>query len=204
MKRLLINTMILKKLILILVVFSTMLNYAQNQEATLHFKEGESIKGYASILGGNRIEFRLSLEDEPDIWTGDIVTGVTFHGFEFERNFEYVFTKNFRRYPSLLEVLEFGEVKLFVVRSVIGGSNFVDNGIGGKFPSNYQYSKNKYYVKRDSEDYAIRLKGNFKKTIRTYFGECPGINKRIKSHEFRWATLPDLVRYYNDYCTDLD
>ncbi|TCK67637.1 hypothetical protein DFQ05_1416 [Winogradskyella wandonensis] len=185
--------------IVFILIFS--ISFCQTQEATLYFKDGgEPISGYAEIYQGYKIKFKLEENGEVSIWTGAVVKGITFHGFEFDRSFEYVLTQKFKRYPLLLELLTDGEVKLYA--DVLKPNFYVpvplDGGLGvWRLPKS-----TKYYVKRDSELYASRLKGNFKKSIREYFGNCIGIEKRIKNHQFRWATLPELVEYYNNYCVD--
>ncbi|MHA7841825.1 MAG: hypothetical protein ACX93I_00805 [Winogradskyella sp.] len=187
-------------------LFSTLillsfLGNSQTQEATLHFNDGTSIEGYGLIFQEYKIKFRASLEDEPDVWDGTIVSGITFHGFEYDVEFGYVYAKNHERYPLLLEVLTEGEVTLYA--NVINKTVFsppLDGDIPLTIP--HSFSKVKYYVKREQEKLATKLKGRFKKCIIAYFGECSGLIKGIDNHEFRWATMIDLVNYYNDFCTD--
>lgn len=193
---------VFKKLMVLifLVVSITTIGYSQNQEATLHFSDGASIEGYGLIFQRYKIKFRANLEDEPDVWDGTIVSGITFHGFEYDIEFGYVYAKNHERYPLLLEVLAEGEVTLYA--NVINQSYFVPS-FDEKIPSlELSLRGTKYYVKREQEKLATKLKGRFRKCILAYFGECSGLIKGIDNHEFRWATMIDLVDYYNDFCTD--
>ncbi len=186
-------------IIFILCLISFVVN-SQTQEATLHFYDGASIEGYGLIFQKYKIKFRASLEDEPDVWDGTIVSGITFHGFEYDVEFGYVYAKNHERYPLLLEILAEGEVTLYV--NVARESYFIPS-FEEKIPAvGIHLNGTKYYVKRKDEDLATKLKGRFKKCIIEYFGECSGIIKRIDNHEFRWATMIDLVNYYNDFCTE--
>lgn len=172
----------------LLIIFSSLL-FSQNQEATLHFKDGqESIRGYGEIFQFNKIRFSLDFEGESSIWTGDIVKGITFHEFERDIDFEYTFTKSFKRSQVLLRVLVFGEVTLYYKPVIINSPMQTEYGNYFVHYISSQYKINRYYVRRNSEPYATRLKGNFK--------------KRIKNHQFRWSTLPELVEYYNNFCTD--
>ncbi|MBV7268840.1 hypothetical protein [Winogradskyella luteola] len=183
------------------IIFITSISFSQTQEATLHFYDGESISGYGSIFQGHKIKFRVSLEDEPDVWTGLIVSGITFHGFEYDIKFGYLYVKNHKRHPLLLEVLTEGEVTLYA--SVNRKIFFQPTNDDGIIPqSTVSFPTVKYYVKRDDEELGTKLKGRFKKCIIAYFGECSGIIKGIDNHEFRWATMIDLVNYYNDFCVD--
>lgn len=184
-----------------LIVFITSFSFSQTQEATLHFNDGTSIEGYGYIFQNYKIKFRATLEDEADVWTGIIVSGITFHGFEYDIKFGYLYVKNHKRYPLLLEVLTEGEVTLY---ASVSRETFTqpinDDGIIPQ--SAVSYPTVRYYVKRDNEELATKLKGRFKKCITAYFGECSGIIKGIDNHKFRWATLIDLVEYYNDFCVD--
>ncbi len=195
--------MILKSpVILILIIISvSKISFCQDQEATLHFYDGSSIEGYGYIFQRYKIKFRASLEDEPDVWEGLVVSGITFHGFEYDIRFDYQYAKNHERYPLLLEVLTEGEVTLYanVIKDIFFIPSFDDKipGLGSSLITGV-----KYYVKRENEELATKLKGRFKKCIIAYFGECSGLIKGIDNHEFRWATMIDLVNYYNDFCVD--
>ncbi len=175
--------------------------FAQTQEATLHFYDGTSVDGYGSIFQNYKIKFKVSLEDEPDVWTGLIVSGITFHGFEYDIKFGYLHAKSHKRYPLLLEVLTEGEVTLYA--SINRKTFFQPINDDAIIPqSTVSYPIIKYYVKRDDEELGTKLKGRFKKCILSYFGECSGIIEGIDNHEFHWATMIDLVNYYNDFCVD--
>lgn len=189
------------KYIVILIMFIlSLMGNSQTQEATLHFYDGASIEGYGLIFQKYKIKFRASLEDEPDVWDGTIVSGITFHGFEYDVKFGYVYAKNHERYPLLLEVLTEGEVTLYA--NVTSESYYVPS-FEEKMPSvGIHLNGTKYYVKREEEELATKLKGRFRNCIIEYFGECSGIIKGIDNHEFRWATMINLVNYYNDFCTE--
>ena len=154
------------------------MSFSQTQEATLHFQDGESISGYGFIFQRYKIKFRASLEDKPDIWDGTVTSGITFHGFEYDIKFEYQYAKNHERYPLLLEVLTEGEVTLYanVIKDLFFIPSFNKDYIG---LNSISISGLKYYVKRENEKLATKLKGRFKKCISEYFGECIGITKGI-------------------------
>ena len=188
-------------LIVFFIVLHSSVLFSQTQEATLHFQDGTSIEGYGLIFQRYKIKFRMSLDEEPDVWEGLVVSGITFHGFEYDVRFDYLYAKNHERYPLLLEVLTEGDVTLYanVSRETVY-SPPLDGDIPLTIP--HSFSRVKYYVKREDEKLATKLKGRFKKCIIAYFGECSGLIKKIDNHEFRWATLIDLVNYYNDFCVD--
>ena len=185
----------MKNILTTLIYLLSFITNAQTQEATLHFNDGTSIEGYGLIFQEHKIKFKASKNDEPSVWTGVIVSGITFHGFEYDLKFEYVYTKKSKRYPLLLEVLTGeGEVTLY--------TNITSDYSFGKESKPLSILRVEYFTKRQNEEIATKLKGNFRKNIIKYFGECSGIIKRIDNHEFRWETLIELVNYYNDFCAE--
>jgi hypothetical protein len=103
----------MRKLIpLILMLFSYAKVISQNTDAELFFNDGTSITGYGMISNTDKIKFRISLDDEPEIWTDLMVEKIVFYGFEMSVEFQYVKLKP-NKYPRLLEVLVDEETKLF-------------------------------------------------------------------------------------------
>lgn len=175
----------------------------QTQEATLYFHDGTTVKGYGLIFLTYKIKFRASLESKPDVWTDDMVKGITFHGFDQDVIYEYQYKNENKRFPLLLEVLTHGEVKLYA--DIFSTKLFVPfvNGNVSSISTIQLPTTTKLYVKRDNEEILTSLNGNFKKKVKTYFGDCIGLNKKLDNHEFRRYTAIEMVEYYNDFCAEL-
>ena len=202
----------MKKYVLIFFLFVTGFGYSQTQEATLYFKDGTSWKGYAKIVSRDfdsnyKIKFRFNKDDKAEIWGDLMLKGVTFHGFEMDLKYEYHRIKENQRYPLLLEIVTEGNVTMYadVYKERVNNlsqSNFND----GLFPFNgfntHESTKTVIYFKRENEEYVTKLKGRFKKSVISYFGNCSGLIEGIDNHEFRRATLLEMVEYYNDFCAD--
>lgn len=99
-------------IVLILMFFSSVKVISQNTNAELFFNDGTSIIGYGMIVDFDRIMFRVSLPDDPDVWTDLMVKKIIFYGFEMSVEFLHVKLKP-NRPPLLLEVLVGEETKLF-------------------------------------------------------------------------------------------
>ncbi|CAM3875695.1 MULTISPECIES: hypothetical protein [Flavobacterium] len=184
--------------------------HAQDQEATLNFIDGTSLIGYGSIKK-NKIKFRLTKDDDPDIWNEDMVKGITFHGFDFDIKFEYLKTSK-NAFYRLFEVIEEGNVSLYVeTLEFTSINNRINNGI------RFNISKKKYFneerdsgklnstsifIKRMDEEYPTSLNFGFKKKVLKYFSGCIRIEENIKSGEWFSNDIQTIVRYYNDICAE--
>ncbi len=192
----------MKLLILsILTIFSFGQIISQNTDAVLFFNDGTSIEGYGEIYKTDKIKFRISLDEEPDIWTDLMVKKIVFYGFETSALFQYVRLKP-NGSVKLLEVLVDEETKLFA--DVITYSNYSNNGLQfNGLPTiiyNEKLTISKLYVQKAEDKFPFALTGNFRRKSKEYFSDCEVLVKKISSGEFRKSTVNDMIYYYNDYC----
>lgn len=177
---------------------------SQNTDAELFFNDGTSITGYGMISNTDKIKFRISLDDEPEIWTDLMVEKIVFYGFEMSVEFQYVKLKP-NKYPRLLEVLVDEETKLFSDTNTYsfyqnnGVNDLISNGMpmSGGYS---EYSTTKMYVQKAKDEFAFALTGNFRRKAKKYFSDCEALIKKINSGKFRKSTAKEMVYYYNDYC----
>ena len=195
--------------------FILIVNYAfcQDQEATIIFNDSTTVDGFGSI-NKNKIYFRASLDDKPDIWISDMVKGITFFGFESTVKYEYVLLDEFSHpEPQLLEVVENGNVTLYArVRKIVNvNSNSLNSNISIiKSVSNdvipYQSAKEEgsveIFVKRANEKFPTSLNWSFYKRAAKYFSDCEVLSKKIDKGEFSKNKILEIVQYYNDICAD--
>ncbi len=182
--------------LLLLLLFLTSNLLSQDQKAEIIFNDGDILEGYGMITKNHKIKFRVSLEDKPDTWTSLMVKGITFYGFEMSKTFEYVKT-NRKQKPVLLEVISFGKATLYQE-----SFNFSSSFFDGNMMNRYHHSKEILYVKREDEEVATRLSGNFKKLIKEYFKDCDVIQEMINTNEFRKYSKEEIIDEYNIYCSD--
>jgi hypothetical protein len=169
----------------------------------LHFHDGTSVKGYGLIFLTYKIKFRASLDNKPDVWIDDIVKGITFHGFDRDVYYEYQYRDEKKRFPLLLEVLTYGEVKLYA--DIFSTKLFIPSLSEDvtSISTIQMPTMTKLYIKRDDEAILTSINGNFNKKVKAYFGDCIGLRKKLDSHEFRRFNVIEMVEYYNDFCTEL-
>ena len=187
--------------------------FCQDQEATIIFNDSTTVDGFGSI-NKNKIYFRASLDDKPDIWISDMVKGITFFGFESTVKYEYVLLDEFSHpEPQLLEVVENGNVTLYArVRKIVNvNSNSLNSNISIiKSVSNdvvpYQSAKEdgsvEIFVKRANEKFPTSLNWSFYKRAAKYFSDCEVLSKKIDKGEFSKNKILEIVQYYNDICAD--
>ena len=195
--------------------FILIVNYAfcQDQEATIIFNDSTTVDGFGSI-NKNKIYFRASLDDKPDIWISDMVKGITFLGFESTVKYEYVLLDEFSHpEPQLLEVVENGNVTLYArVRKIVNiNSNILNSNISiiksvGNDVVPYQSAKEdgsvEIFAKRANEKFPTSLNWSFYKRAAKYFSDCEVLSKKIDKGEFSKNKILQIVQYYNDICAD--
>jgi len=213
--------------IVLILLLSSLLSVAQNQEAKLYFKDGTEVLGYGSLsLSGKlfnisdepKILFRISLDKKADEWDYEMVDKIVFFFFEDAKTFKYmqIADRSNKITNLLLEEITEGTVSLYktidetVIRRnmwVFAKPNVkVNNGkinLTSNFPEHpatvmYKKSK-KHYLYRQGEKFASVLR-LFKKDISDYFKDCPGIKTKLDNGDINIGDLQYIVEYYNDYC----
>lgn len=171
---------------------------AQDHEATMYFTDGTDVAGFASIkfikesfygMPKDKISFRVSEDDEAELWDEETVAKIVFHDMGAPVTFEYInVTYVDGIQASLFQVVEPGEITLYAEAVTVWDTK--NNKIIPPMPKNIK-------VKRAIEkDFAILSN---KKKITAYFN-CQGINDRLESGEFNSHTLVEMVNYYNENC----
>lgn len=177
--------------------------FSQSENATLFFKDGDSLQGYA-FINNNKIKFRVSLDSKGDFWSFEMVNKVEFETFFGIKTYEYVKINEFND-PLLLELVTKGEVSLYreTSSSWILDSNFPENN----FPNNRKVTTATNFLIRKNDDYASCLNcgiiNKWRKRTMDFLIDCPTLVEKIKSYEYGEADLQEIVEYYNDFCTEL-
>lgn len=185
--------------ILLLLLISRLTLSAQDHEATMYFLDGTEVTGFASLtfvkesfygIPKDKISFRVTTDDDPDLWDSETISKVVFHDFGTPKTFEFinvVYIDGTQK--SLFEVIATGEVNLYA--EAIGVWNTKEDDI--------ITPENKYLkIKRNNEkDFATLTN---KKKIAAYFNQCPGVLEGLEDNTFSNRTLPDIVEYYNKEC----
>ena len=197
----------MNKLFFILSFLTLNLALAQDQEATLFFRDGTSLKGYASIKDNWIIQFRLTLEDDPDEWKDIMVKAITFHGFDKDVMCEYQYLKADLSYPLLLEVIEKGNVNLYktidfyryITRELFSN----DHKYGGSYIEVSKKNKSHYYIKKPEQELITKLNNGFyNEEVTKFFEDCPSLVSKINSEKYTKKRVIKIVEFYNDLCDD--
>ncbi len=196
----------MNKLPAFLVVLFILLNvncFSQSEEATIFFKDGDSIQGYG-LIKKNKIKFRVSLDSKGDFWDFEMINKIDFETFFGIKTYEYI-KLNGSSEPSLLELVTKGEVSLYRQTS---SSWILDPGFPeNNFPNNRKVTKVINFLIRKNEGYPSCLNCGFinkwRKRTMDFLIDCPVLVKKIKSYELGETDLQEIVEYYNDFCTEL-
>lgn len=177
--------------------------FGQSQEAIIFFHDGTSIKGYGSIASNYKIKFRTSLDKKADTWPDLMVKGIIFYGFEAKLRFEYKYDKPLKTWPLLLEVIEEGNVNIYV-DSHIATVYIPIPGRYGFGLKTLDFKKNKIYFKKPFEDEVIRFNKEFyKEKAVKYFEKCTSLVERIENEKFKKHKILDFLYHYNDCSNEI-
>lgn len=113
----------LKKLLFFNFLFLSISIIAQEQEATLHFRDGTTILGYGDIINEKDpgafekrvlVLFKITKDDKAEEWDGELVDRIVFHGYQSSETLQFVHTpENKRSKYKLLRLITEGEVSLY-------------------------------------------------------------------------------------------
>ena len=196
----------MKKLLTLLTLLFALLSnncLSQSEDATIFYKDGDSIRGYAFVKN-NKVKFRVSLDRKGEFWTSLMIEKVVFETFFGNITYEYIKINEYND-PILLELVSEGDVSLYrqTSSSWILDSNFPENN----HPNNRKVTKVINFLIRKNDDFPTCLNcglfNKWKKRTMDFVIDCPTLIKKIKINEFREIHLQEIVEYYNDFCTEL-
>lgn len=175
--------------------------FTQSNEATLFFKDGTSVKGFGTIKK-NKIQFRASLNDEPDLWDEILVESIVFDPEETHIKYTFIKLDKFSKF-KIMKVITEGEVTLYE-HVVVDYFNLDDPAIKigfSYYPDSYKPEKTRHYLKKKNEEFPMLLKDGFGR-IKKYFSDCETLVKKIENHQFYRNDIQQIVEYYNDICAE--
>jgi len=194
-----------KNNILLVFVFCAIQLFSQTREADLVFKDGDTIPGFGMITNDKTIKFKLSLEEEADIYEGILVKEIIFYGDKDFKIFEFVKT-GVKRKPVLMETIISGKTNLYELRE-----NYKDLfDTKEETKANLSNSRHVYvdnvdkalYLKRKDEPVGLRISKSFKQTAVHYFRDCKEIKELFESREYLNLTKKQIIEEYNLLCND--
>lgn len=179
---------------------------AQNNLATLEFKDGKQRKGLAKLIGGDQIKFKKAKGQKAEKFHFSELQKAVIYDSEEPSTYVYIETPKGRF--NVVKELEIGAVNLYVLEEKgyappmqMGGANGHMNVTGGNF-----YDLQNLYVKSGENGELTHLGSNqlfsknFKKAASDYFSNCPELVKKIQNRDFKKKHVKDIVHYYNTKC----
>lgn len=181
-----------------LLFFLWNVSLAQSNEATLIFKDGTSVKGFGSIKK-NKIQFRASLNDKPDLWDEELVESIVFDPDDTFIKYTFVKPDKMSKY-KIMKVITEGEVTLYehVVVDYFDKDDLFAFSYG---PKSSQPEKTNHYLQKKDEEFPTLLKDGFGR-IKKYFSDCETLVKKIENNQFYRNDIQQIVEYYNDICAE--
>ncbi|NQY06806.1 MAG: hypothetical protein HRT68_11615 [Flavobacteriaceae bacterium] len=188
---------------------------AQKNKAVLFFNDGTSLEGLGKIISHNRVKFKSDNKAKP----------VKYHFSKLERvdiyykegAAIYVYVKLKYGGHKVMEELSYGDNAVLYKLEPKGfspsiGFGFSTGGggsgvaVGGTVGGGQDYfGLEGYYIRKGDETEAIHLGSkafdvNFKKAAIEYFKDCEPLVAKIKSEEWKFDDIVEIVNYYNKSC----
>ena len=176
---------------------------AQEREAKLLLKDNKSVEGFGEIKK-NKIYFRLTLDEKPEVWTEDDAKGLEFTGYHIPEKYVYVFHGK-KNEVDLMEVLQESSVQLYketyYLSQNIAMPQSMQPGQGYQPSVSYESKIIEYYIKKPNDNKGVKVTMNFKKIGQTFFSDCEDLMAKINEEEFfEEEEIIDLVKFYNRDC----
>ena len=181
--------------------------------AEIILADGSKFEGFADITKKDEIEFRIVLEDEPDVLDGLDVKRLQFTDYPND-TYEFVYIKN--RF-KLLKLIAEGSINAYAQypesfstqksegqkkredyinheRKVLG------NGMSMYPGGGLNLRQRRYYVKHSETEKVDDIKLNFRQEARVWFKDCPEVVEYTDSKEWQYEDLKIIVEFYNEFC----
>ena len=178
---------------------------SQEREAKLLLKDNSSVDGLGEIKK-NKIYFRLTLDEKPEIWTEDDAKGLEFTGYHLPEKYVYVIHGK-KNEVHLMEVLQEGSIELYkdiyyMAEYTPGMSTNMQLGSAFMPSARVDSTKNiDYYIKKSNDTKGNIVTMDFKKIGQKFFSDCEDLMTKINEEEFlEEGEIIDLVKFYNRNC----
>lgn len=193
-------------LVLISCFVGSYMGIAQKDVATLYFKDGKKLTGFAKLINGDQVKFKKSKSDKAEKFHFENLEQVVIN--DKEKASTYIYLEISKGYFNVVRELEIGTVNLYVLEQTgysspmfVGGANGQMNMMHG----NYYDIKN-LYVSKGVNGEVTHLGSNqlfsknFKNAASDYFADCPELVAKIQNKEYRKKHVKDIVHFYNLKC----
>lgn len=195
----------MKKFVQFLILLISFNSFAQI-EATILKKNGEVLKGFASVSqrNSNVVKFRKKINDKPQYF-GRRDFDKIFFKFNEDSFIEYQFKSISKKNTQLMKVLIKDHLSLYSFTNTIvfnthsSGKGFGNINIGKiRTTTTFYLSKNNNNIVEKFPSKTVFK--SFKKNASTYFKNCIELVEKINKKEFKKANAIEIVEFYNKKC----
>ncbi|WP_324024775.1 hypothetical protein QSV08_16300 [Maribacter sp. BPC-D8] len=181
---------------------------AQNDAATIYFKDGTKLQGLAKLVNGDQVKFKKFKGDKAQKYHFDNLEQVVINDREEASTYIYLETRE--GYFNVVRELEIGAVNLYVLEQTGYSAPMFIGGVHGQMNmahGNYYDIKN-LYVRRGVSGEITHLGSNqlfsknFKNAASAYFSDCPILVEKIINKEYKKKHIRDIVNFYNLKCNE--
>ena len=205
----------MKILFLVLTFFFTSWMSAQKGDATLYFKNGDTISGIGKLKGAEFIKFRKNKKDSykligfDKLHKADVANEDTIVSFAL---FPIVKKNGKVKTASVIGLYEIGEVNLYakgeIKKIIMQMYTFNSNGMPGFVSGGVGDAPVHYFLRKNNETKAVHVGSNLRevesalKNTEHIFSKCPELIKSLLIKSNYDTTMFEIVRAYNIGCTN--
>lgn len=188
----------MKKIYFLLIIFSAYQCFSQKDRGTITLLNGTVLSGLVKVTSSS-FKFKATEDSETIKYDyNDAISATVTNSKNEELKYEYVYVE-YQKKPLLLTVVIDGYLKLY-------GEYTTSFGGGMALGTGYR-STSTYHIKRANDKfgqyfvaYGYIPKIGFKKVVKNYFTDCPELQNKVASDEFKKDDFKKIVTYYNQTC----
>ena len=167
-------------------LFTTEANAQLFRKGRLFTQDGDTLEGLIASQGKNTFAYKQTKKGKRKIYNFKELTGFEIAGERYQEHFIEVIRNNFpERTKAFLKVIVEGPLMLL---------EYKGEGIFGNEHVNF------YLYNGEDMPYRVnRNPSNFKGQMKRYFHEVEDVRTKVKSKEYTYENLPEMVEAFNQW-----
>jgi hypothetical protein len=174
-------------------------SYSQKQQGTITLIDGTVLTGTVKVTD-DAFKYRENENSEWRKFDHNSAVAATFiNSSNVEEKFEFIYLEK-KVSPLLLQVVVDGYLKLYFETTSY-------QGVGAQGIGPVVNNVTTYYIKRKTETTAQYFtvvgsiaKTAFKEVVKSYFTDCPQLQKKVADGVFKKKHVEEIVKFYNQNC----
>lgn len=189
----------MKNISLIIVILFSLKSFSQKEKGTITLINGKVLSGLVKATSSS-FKFKENINSEAIKYDfNEAVSATVVNNKNEEIKYEYVYVE-YQKKPLLLTVVIDGFLKLYAEFSTSYSGGGMGVGMGFRSSSTYHIKRTTDKLGQYFIAYGYIPKVGFKKVVQSYFTDCPQLQEKVESGEFKKDDFEKIVEFYNQNC----